>query len=141
MSSIADQRVDLRPIVEYLWSRRWFIAVVTFAFVAAAVAAALLLTPRYRATAVLVSASHEATGGGLLGALGQLGGLASAAGIGLAGGDEETQEAMAVLQSRQFTEQFLADRNLLPVLFARKWDAAAKTWRGDKHSWPTLADG
>ena len=48
---------------------------------------------------------------------------------------------MAVLQSRQFTEQFLADRNLLPVLFARKWDAAAKTWRGDKQSWPTLADG
>jgi uncharacterized protein involved in exopolysaccharide biosynthesis len=133
--------MDLGPSLIYLWSKRLLIASVTLVFLALALAAAFLLEPRYRATAVLVPVSHEAGGGGLLSALGQLGGIASMAGIGFGSGDSETQEAIAVLESRQFTEAFITDENLMPTLFPRRWDAATKRWRGDKADWPTLADG
>jgi uncharacterized protein involved in exopolysaccharide biosynthesis len=120
--------------------RLWIIGTV-LVFAAAALAAGFLMTPRYQATAVLVPASPEKGGGGLLGAIGQLGGLASIAGIGLGSGDAATQEAVAVLESRQFTESFITAYGLLPVLYADQWDPAARQFRGMQSDWPTLADG
>jgi hypothetical protein len=58
-------------------------------------------------------------------------------GIDLGGTDSLTEEALAVLKSRQFTEQFIVDRNLLPVLFAKQWDAKAGRWKVDEMHQPT----
>lgn len=57
-------------------------------------------------------------------------------------GGQERDEALAVLKSRQFVQQFIADGNLLPVLFAERWDAGAKTWReADPERIPSAWDG
>jgi uncharacterized protein involved in exopolysaccharide biosynthesis len=48
---------------------------------------------------------------------------------------------MAVLQSREFATYFIEKHQLLPVLFARRWDAAAGAWRGPKSKWPDSRDG
>jgi uncharacterized protein involved in exopolysaccharide biosynthesis len=47
-----------------------------------------------------------------------------------------------MLQSRRFIEQFIADNNLLPVLFSNRWDTAMSRWKGgDAQSPPSLEDG
>jgi uncharacterized protein involved in exopolysaccharide biosynthesis len=63
-----------------------------------------------------------------LGALaGQLGGLASLAGLG-SRGTTNNVEALAVLKSRDFARAFIEEQSLLPVLFADAWDATAGRW-------------
>jgi uncharacterized protein involved in exopolysaccharide biosynthesis len=72
-------------------------------------------------------------------ALGQLGGLAAIAGLAGPSSSTQTEEALAVLQSREFTEAFIHDEQLLPVLFSRSWDSQAGKWRVPSEREPTLA--
>jgi uncharacterized protein involved in exopolysaccharide biosynthesis len=141
--SQSDDAFDLRSIVTKLWARRWWIVVSVVVFTGAFAAVAFLMTPVYRATTVLVPASSNSSNlAGLTSALGQLGGLASLAGISLNSGEAaQTEEALAVLRSREFTEGFIRDQQLMPVLFAGKWDAAKGQWVGPKEKWPTPAQG
>lgn len=133
--------VDLRVVIARLWSRRWWIAASIVVCAAIAAVVAFVSTPVYRAAAVLVPAGAErgGMGAGLSSALGQLGGLASLAGINVGGGDVETEESLAVLRSRQFTEAFIDSQNLLPVLFADRWNPEQSTWKAGKQP-PTRAE-
>jgi len=95
----------------------------------------------YRATAVLipVSAERSSMAGSASSTLGQLGGgLATLAGLNVGTLDPETEEAMGVLRARQFTEKFIVDQNLLPQLYASKWDPRANTWKTGLRSIPTV---
>jgi len=77
----------------------------------------------YKSTAVLAPA--ESAGGGGLGKLaGQFGGLASLAGINLGGsGSNKTAEALEILQSWAFIEEFIQEQNIAPQVFAvQGWD-------------------
>ena len=105
------------------------------------VAVALISLPVYRATTMLIPASADRNNmsGALNSALGQLGGIAALAGIGPGAGDLETEEALAVLRSRQFTEEFIDQLNLMPVLFESRWDKAARDWKPDEDNPPTKA--
>lgn len=133
---------DTQAILGELRARRWWLFVSVVLITAGFVVAAFVLTPIYRATSVLVASNVESGGsGGLSSALGQLGGLASLAGINIGSGDAQTQEALAVLQSREFTEAFIRDLDLMPRLYPDRWDANAKQWQGAQKSWPTLAQG
>lgn len=133
------QRVDdesagefgMRELVERLWHRRWWLAASVAACTVLAAIVAFATTPVYRSAVVVVPASAErnSISSGLTSALGQLGGLASLAGIELGGSGQETEEALAVLKSRGFTEAFINERKLLPKLFHRQWDVARGTWR------------
>jgi len=111
--------------------RRWAwvlggVAVVT----GACVAAALTMTPVYRAEVVLAPQSRSATQD-VIGAIGgSLGGLASLAGIG-SSGSAETQYALAVLRSTTFARKYIEDAKLLGVLYAEDWDAGRGTWASD----------
>jgi uncharacterized protein involved in exopolysaccharide biosynthesis len=67
----------------------------------------------------------------------QLGGLAAIAGVDLSG-DAKKQESMAILQSRQLIRQFIQQQDLIPILFPKKWDAAARNWKQDSGKPPTL---
>jgi uncharacterized protein involved in exopolysaccharide biosynthesis len=137
-----DGRVDVRAVVARLWRRRSWLLISAILFSAVFAAAAFLMTPVYRATTVLVPAGSSADGlGSLSGGLGQLGGLASLAGLAVGPGDTKTEEALAVMRSRQFTEAFISDLGLMPELFPERWDAEQNQWQGDSRDWPTLADG
>jgi uncharacterized protein involved in exopolysaccharide biosynthesis len=129
----------LRRAVLRLWQRRWWIVLAIVACTAVAAVAAFLTTPVYRATTVMVPAGSERSnmGAGLNAMLGQLGGLAAMAGVNVSATDIETEEALAVLKSRQFTESFIQDKQLMPTLFAHKWDAQRRTWKAGKQ--PTAA--
>ncbi len=141
---MAPDEIDLREAIALLWSKRWRIALSAINFAAIAGVVAFTMTPIYRATTAAVAAEGTDRGaaGGMGGALGQLGGLASLAGLGSIGNaDSATEEALAVLRSREFTESFIRDENLMPEPFRDSWDEASKQWLGEQKNWPTLARG
>jgi uncharacterized protein involved in exopolysaccharide biosynthesis len=132
---------DLRYLFARLAERRLILIVAIVLSTALFVTVALISRPVYRVTTMLIPASNDRNNmsGALNSALGQLGGLAALAGIGPGAGDLETEEALAVLRSRQFTERFIDELNLMPVLFESRWDKAAKAWKPSENGPPTRA--
>ena len=78
-------------------------------------------TPMYRAEVLMSSAQNEAQNLGGLASLSQFSGLAGLGGINL-GGSNNVEEALAILQSRKFIQEFINENNLMPVLFADEWN-------------------
>jgi len=99
---------------------------------------ALLLSPIYRAQALVAPVTQNGmpSAGG---ALRQLSGLAALADIDLAGGGGRKQESLATLKSKGFARDFIQANNLMPILYARRWDAHALRWRPGEPP-PTLGD-
>jgi uncharacterized protein involved in exopolysaccharide biosynthesis len=131
---------DLQAVWRHLWINRAWIAGSVVLFAALFTIAALIMPRTYRATTVLVSAGAErnSLSSSLNSALGSLGGLASIAGVNVGTSDAATEEALAVLRSRQFTEAFIASNHLLPELYPRQWDASTGQWK-DAADAPTTA--
>lgn len=118
-----DEEIDLVDVWRTLVAGRVLIGVVTLFCVGVAAAFAFLSTPLYRAETLLVPAENtDKAASPLL----QLGALESFAGIGLGGGD--SAEALAALTSRVFTDAFIREEKLMPVLYSGRWDAARGTW-------------
>lgn len=138
MNKAADE-IDLREVIARLWAGKWWIVASTFVLTAAFIVAAILMTPIYRATVVLLPAGGEGSQqGGLGGMLRSASGLASLMGVNLGSGEQGEQEALAVLKSRQFLEQYFAEKDLMPVLFDKYWDGARNQWK-DRDQVPTPA--
>jgi uncharacterized protein involved in exopolysaccharide biosynthesis len=100
---------------------KWIIIGFTAIFSVASVFYALSLPNMYKSTAVLAPA--ESSGGGLGKLVGQFGGLASLAGLNLGGGgggSKKTAEALEILQSWAFIEEFIQEQNIAPQVFAVK---------------------
>ena len=122
--------IDSRKVIAALNEKRWWVLASILFFTAGFTAAAFIMTPIYRATTILVTANIGQGAGGLGAALGDLGGIAALAGINVGTRGSVTEEALAVLRSRQFTERFVSEEKLMPKLFARKWDASTEKWKG-----------
>lgn len=131
ISAQREEEISLRSAWALVVRRRWFIiAVVIFTTLLSALSTKYI-TKRYEAE-ITLSPISSSGGSGQMGALGamasQVGGLASLAGISL-GGDSQKAETIAVLQSEALTEAYIRKNNLLPVLYAKKWDAASHSWK------------
>src|SRR5258708_14409791 len=110
-----EDGISSQELYARLWRRRTWIGATTIFFTAVSIAIAFLMTPIYRATTVLVPTGAERNKiGALSSTLWQFGGLSSLAVINLATGDIETQEALADLHSRGFTQAFIPDDNFMP---------------------------
>lgn len=71
----------------------------------------------------------------------QLGGLASLAGLNVGGGGTAKDEALATLESQALTDKYIQQNHLLPILFAKAWNPATRSWRNpDPRKAPTLWD-
>lgn len=142
---MADQspalQLTLDELLELTWRRRLLVVASVLLFAALAAAASYVMTPRWRAQVVIVPVKGDDMRGVLSSALGQLGGLASLAGLGASGGGNK-EENLQFLSSRGFLRSFIEEENLLPVLFAKKWDATQGRWNvDDPDDVPTIADG
>ena len=123
-----DDEIDLREIWGVIWRGKWVIIAVTTIFAIAAVFYALSLPNIYKSEALVAPANDESQGG-IAGLAGQLGGLASLAGVNLdSGKGNETALAIEILKSRVFFSQFVEKHHILPNLMAAKnWDLASDT--------------
>ena len=120
--------IDLAELWRAIWAGKFTIIIISMIFAVASVFFALSKPDIYKASAILAPASSE--GGGGLGAMaGQLGGLASMAGISLGGGGvDKTALALEILKSRSFIETFIAKHDLLvPLMAAENWDVPTDT--------------
>lgn len=129
-----DHRRNLVSLSGLLQSaiRGWKLAVVLAAVGAAVFGArGWLATPIYRAEAV-IRVADNATGGlaGVLG--GELGTLASIAGVDVGGSRDRREEFLAMLESKSLLREFIANEKLLPLLFPDVWDSANKIWRDSR---------
>ena len=112
-----DDEIDLRELFMVLWAGKIKIVAITAVFAVASVIYALSVPNQYKATALLAPA--QSSSGGLSGALGQLGGLASLAGVSIGGGESsEAQIAQEIMKSWNFIEGFIADNDLAVELSA-----------------------
>lgn len=118
--------VNLRELARTLWRGKLLIFASTLVFSAAAFGLSEVWPKKYKAS-VLVAPVVRDERQSLLGRLGQLGGLAELAGLGDAAGGSRA-EAIATLESEVLTEKYIGEHDLLPVLYASKWDAAKKAW-------------
>ena len=112
-----DDEIDLRELFSVLWAGKTKIIAITAVFAVASVIYALSMPNQYKASALLAPAQQES--GGLSGALGQLGGLASLAGVSIGGGESsESQIAQEIMKSWSFVEGFIADNDLAVEVYA-----------------------
>ena len=112
-----DDEIDLLELWQATVNGRWIIIGFTTVFAIVSVLYALSLPNMYKSTAVLVPAESSSDSLGKL--AGQFGGLASLAGISLGGGgSDKTAEALEILQSWAFIEEFIQEQNLSPKVFA-----------------------
>ena len=133
-----DEVLDLRALSSKIWQGKWLIIGVTAAFTLSSAVLVLILTSWYRADVVLAPV-RATSADDLASPLGSLGGLASLGGISVGG---STSEPLAVLESRDLAREFIEQQNLLPVLFARQWDAKLARWTPtDPKDWPDVRDG
>jgi uncharacterized protein involved in exopolysaccharide biosynthesis len=98
----------------------------------------LVISPTYRSE-IIVAVVNDSTGASESG-IGNLGALASLAGVNLSGAESKRAEYLAILQSRRILTKFIRLENLMPILFANRWDSKSNAWRPSKWKPPTEAD-
>ena len=137
-----DDEIDLRELFGVLWAGSRKIIAITAVFAFVSVIYALSLSDQYKATVLLAPAQSD--GADLSGALGQLGGLASLAGVDIGSGDSsEAQMAQEIMKSWSFIDVFIAENNISVEVYAAEgwsrgsnelqidddiYDAETKTW-------------
>lgn len=132
----STNEISLIEIWQILTARKRVIGIITAITSAAALLIAIFSTPLYRAEVLLAPAPQDLQERGGLGNLaGRLGGLGGFVGLG-SGGEEGTEEAVAILTSRAFTERFLLEEKVLPLLYADKWNAQTQAWYPRQISFP-----
>ena len=122
-----DDEIDLRELFSVLWDGKVWIAAITAAAAAISVFFALSLPNIYESKAVLAPKSGAGSGG-LSRMAAQYGGLASLAGINLAGvgGGDVSKAALAQekLKSLSFFTEHLYSEVLVDLMAVDYWDAA-----------------
>lgn len=133
--------INLRELLLELWRVRIAVGCVMVICALVGVAVGLLRDKEYEASIMLSPAADDmSTGrlGGLASLASQYGGLASLAGFSMPGKTKK-EEVLAVLESELLTEAYIRENNLLPVLYAKQWDAASGKWMtNDPKKIPTL---
>jgi len=124
----ADDEIDLRQLFATLWAGKWVVIAFTILFAAGGVGFALMKPDIYQASVLVAPANEE---GGVKGLSGQLGGLASLAGINLGGGgSNQTVIAKEVLQSRAFLTEFIRRHQLVvPLKGVDGWNKEKQQWQ------------
>jgi uncharacterized protein involved in exopolysaccharide biosynthesis len=132
--------LSLPELVAELAKAKWLIAGTTAVFVMLFGTVALVTPPVFKTIEWVLPADNDRLGG--MGAqLGSLNGLASMVGIDLnAAQGTKTQEALAILHSREFRQALIRDADLMPRLFADRWDTARKTWKKGFRKAPGMPD-
>lgn len=100
-----------------------------------------LVEERYQATATISFAGGSDGGVDIASIARQFGGVGALAGLQTSDSNQE-EEAYATLTADQFIGNFIDRRNLLPIIFADKWDEAEQDWDAEsQHDVPSRWDG
>jgi len=134
-----DDALGISKIVSTL-SESWKLLLAATVLGAILAGALSFVMPKtYRARMLLTPvADAELGSSGLSSELGGIAALAGGMGVGAWG--QRRAEFFATLTSDGFARDFIAQQNLMPILFAKQWDLQAGRWRSGKTP-PTLEAG
>lgn len=126
-----DDEIDLQELFSALWAGSRKIIAITAVFSFVSIIYALSLPNQYKATVILAPAQSDSSD--LSGALGQLGGLASLAGVNVGGGEStESQIAQEIMKSWSFIEGFIAEKNIAVEVYAAEgWSSESNQLKID----------
>ena len=137
---IEQDEINLLDYLRVLVRYKVMIIGVTLISTVAAMTIAFLMTPIYRAEALLAPV-YDNQQNSISTLASQFGGLASLAGINLGSSGSNTDQVLATLTSRNFITNFIKERHLIQVLFADRWDSTTKTWKVESSdNIPTVQD-
>ncbi|MDG6773610.1 Wzz/FepE/Etk N-terminal domain-containing protein [Thiomicrorhabdus sp. ZW0627] len=126
---VNEDEIDLAEYFQVLWKYKWFILLVSFGVALVTAIISFQIPNQYRAQVVMVPV-NSASSGGLSNLASKYGGLASMAGISLPdSGDDRTSQALGVLKSRKFINDFIGRLQLKPALFPERWDEKTSSWK------------
>jgi len=128
--TISNQENDLGiiDIFRILLPFKKMIIAVTTSFAVFSIIYSLMITPVFVSKVVMVSLDED-NQNALSGIASQLGGLASIAGIATGtNNSSKIDNAIAILGSRTFIQNYLVEENLMPVLFSSDWEEDNQTW-------------
>lgn len=117
-----DDEINLRELAWVLWQGKKIIILTTTLFAVLAVTWSIMVPNQYQATVVVTPAKSQSSIGNVAS---QFGGLASLAGISLSGDEgSEAREAMEIMQSWGFIEEFIENNQLdIQLIAANGWDS------------------
>ena len=128
-----DPEVNLADLFLTLWNAKWFIGLITFVFCFFSIVYALLQPNQYESFVILSPTSDDESS--VLGGMSsQLGGLASLAGVQIgAGKSSESDQALAIMESWAFVEEFIVKQGIDKEIFAvKKWNSNNNSFVYDK---------
>ncbi len=134
-----ETEADALRFLRFLIHYRIVIAALAAVGALIGVAVAYLMTPVYSADTLLARVTKEERAGSLPFSVDDATQLFSFAGMDLSASSDK-HEALAVLQARGFTMDFIREENLLPVLFSDLWDEETKTWTVADDDVPTMSE-
>lgn len=137
-TTIDDNVVDLRQLLANLLRYRVAVIGITVFCFAMGILLAFVITPVYRAEVTMIPVQSSQPSAGSLSIASQLQNLSGI--IGLGSSSDETEEALATLQARNLTTDFIEKYDLLPQLFKSAWDPVANDWAVPEPDRPTLWD-
>jgi len=132
--------IRIKDLIELLLQYRWRVIAFVIGCTVLTGVVSFLVTKEYDAEIIIspVTMTSEKSFAGGGGALGSFSGLAALAGLSL-GTDSKKAESIATLQSQALTGRYIRENNLMPILYADKWDAAQGKWKTtDPKKIPTL---
>lgn len=139
--SSSEQDIDIVELFNAVWQGKWIVVIACVIAAGVGITYSLSLPNEYRSE-VLLAPAEEANGGGLSALAGQFGGLASLAGVDLAGGkSDKVSMALELLKSKSFIGEFVSNRHLKPVIMASDgWNRAANKLIFDKDIYESTSD-
>jgi uncharacterized protein involved in exopolysaccharide biosynthesis len=123
-AATTDDDIDFLALCRIGWRQKYVIVAVVLLSAAVATAYALTAQHIYRGEAVIAEV-RDRNAGAVAGLAGQLGGLASLAGVNIATGGVAGPEAQAILRSRQLAEQFVKRNSLIGELLRDNQNSGA----------------
>ena len=122
-----NENKDLRELIRLIYGGRRIIGWTMVAMTVLSTGLAILTQNVYPATTTLMPASSGNANGILNSLMDQVGGLASLVGLSPKQNDP-TSEAIAILQSRRFIENFIRTRNILSKVTDQGWGNRLRIW-------------
>lgn len=123
---LVNNEISLRELLSEVWRGKWIVASLTLLFSVAAVLYALSLPNIYKSEVLLAPVTEESG----MKLPGQLGGLASLAGVNLGGssGVDKISLALEIIESRGFLARFIEKYALkLQVMAVKNWSMSDNT--------------
>lgn len=121
-----EDEINLLDLFIVLLKHKVMILCVVFLAGVAALVISVQMPNVYRSEATIAPTTQEKSGGGLA-ALGGFGAMIAAeVGIGATGSLDQFD---VVLKSRDLTNTIIREKNLLPVIFDKSWDAKTGDWK------------